>query len=181
MVMLVAPQRPAELLLLGALAMPPTIAPSRSCSSASQGHARCGSSHTQSLLAARSTSAARTATPGGQGRSWGAGARRCGCSPRLGVILRCLWPLAATVVVRRRSPWLGGGASHVESGGGGAALPRTWGANRGASVPDRCKSLRTCCVCVLDMLQVSLANVSKLDLNFLMLQILIFDVVDAES
>jgi hypothetical protein len=90
MVLLVTPQRPAELLLRGALAMPPTTAPSRSCSSASQGHARCGSSHTQSLPAARSTSAARTATPNGQGRSWGAGARRCSHSPRLGVVLRCL-------------------------------------------------------------------------------------------
>jgi hypothetical protein len=66
------------------------------------GHARCGSFHTQSLPAARSTSAARTATPGGQGRSWGVGARRCGCSLRLGVVLRCPWPLAATVVVRRQ-------------------------------------------------------------------------------
>jgi hypothetical protein len=32
----------------------------------------------------------------------GVGARRCGCSPRLGVVLRCPWPLAATVVVRRQ-------------------------------------------------------------------------------
>jgi hypothetical protein len=80
----------------------PTTAPSQSCSSASQGHARCGSFHTQSLPAAGSTSAARTATPGGQGRNWGVGARRCGFSPRLGVVLRCPWPLAATVVVRRQ-------------------------------------------------------------------------------
>jgi hypothetical protein len=44
-----------------------------------------------------------------------------------------------------------------------------------------CKSLRTCCIHVLHMLQVSHANVSKLGINFSMLQILIFDVADAES
>jgi hypothetical protein len=115
--------------------MPPMTAPSRSCSSANQGHARCGSSRTQSLPAARSTSAARTATPGGQERSWGAGARRCGCSPRLGVVLQCPWPLAATVVVRRRSPWLGAGRATSSRA---AALPRTWGPNRGTSAPGRC-------------------------------------------
>jgi hypothetical protein len=43
-----------------------------------------------------------------------------------------------------------------------------------------CKSLYTCCICVLDMLQVSHANVSKLDINFSMLQTLIFDVAVVE-
>jgi hypothetical protein len=38
-----------------------------------------------------------------------------------------------------------------------------------------CKSLYTCCIHVLDMLQVSHANVLKLGLNFSMLQTLIFD------
>jgi hypothetical protein len=37
-----------------------------------------------------------------------------------------------------------------------------------------CKSLHTCCICVLDMLQVFHANVSKLGLIFSMLQILIW-------
>jgi hypothetical protein len=41
-----------------------------------------------------------------------------------------------------------------------------------------CKSLCTCCIRVLDMLRVSHADVSKLGLNFLMLQTLIFDVAD---
>jgi hypothetical protein len=44
-----------------------------------------------------------------------------------------------------------------------------------------CKSLCTCCICVFHMLRVFHANVSKLDLNFSMLQTLIFDVVDVES
>jgi hypothetical protein len=44
-----------------------------------------------------------------------------------------------------------------------------------------CRSLCTCCICVLGMLRVSHANVSKLGLNFSMLQTLIFDVADAES
>jgi hypothetical protein len=70
----------------------------------------------------------------------------------------------------------------------GAVAPRGWVSSfavRGpswppssctasASVPGRCKSLRTCCVCVLDMLQVFRANVSILGLNFLMLQIFNF-------
>jgi hypothetical protein len=40
--------------------------------------------------------------------------------------------------------------------------------------------LRTCCICVLDMLQGVHVNVSKLCLNFSMLQILFFDAVNVE-
>jgi hypothetical protein len=51
-----------------------------------------------------------------------------------------------------------------------------------------CKSLRTCCICVLDMLHICVldmlqgfhVDVSKLCLNFSMLQILIFDAANVE-
>jgi hypothetical protein len=89
----------------------------------------------------------------------------------------------------RRAPSLplaGGGASHNESG---RYLPAHLGGRTGAPQCPRgvivshlcCKSLRTCCICVLDMLQLSHANVSKIGLNFLMLRILIFDAVEDES
>jgi hypothetical protein len=146
MVLLIAPQRPAELLLLGALAMPPLR-----------------------LLLREATRAPVRGTPG-------AGASIRNRSPRPGARRRreLLLPVAK------------GAAREWELAG--AVAPRGWvssfavrGPSRppsscaaSASVPGRCKSLRTFCVCVLDMLQVFRVNVSKLGLNFLMLQIFNF-------
>jgi hypothetical protein len=145
MMLLVAPQRPAELLLLGALAMPPTTAPSRSCSSASQGTRGAGASI--------------------RNRSPRPGARR-----RRELLLLVAkgaageWELAGAVAP---CGWVSSFAVR-----GPSRPPSSCAAS--ASVPGRCKSLRTCCVYVLDMLQVFRANVSKLGLNFLMLQIFNF-------